>query len=86
VAAYLRAGVEETPAGEKMLEKLALPQTAREPAPAAAPIPGPRVDETKLEALAKPEPAAAPKKEPEQKPADLSKVDEKLSSLLGGKK
>jgi hypothetical protein len=44
------------------------------------------VDETKLEALAKPEPVVTPKKEPEQKPADLSKVDEKLSSLLGGKK
>jgi ABC-2 type transport system ATP-binding protein len=88
VAAYLRAGVEEPPAGEKMLEKLALPQSAREPAPATTPAPvtGPRVDETKLEALAKAEPVISPKKEPEQKPADLSKVDEKLSSLLGGKK
>jgi ABC-2 type transport system ATP-binding protein len=88
VAAYLRAGVEEAPAGEKMLEKLALPQAAREPAPAnvPTPAPGPRVDETKLEALSKAEPVVTPKKEPEQKPADLAKVDEKLSSLLGGKK
>ena len=87
VAAYLRAGVEERPDGEKMLEKLALPQAAREPASVTpAPAPGPRVDETKLEALAKAEPVVSPKKEPEQKPADLSKVDEKLSSLLGGKK
>src|SRR5580698_3941424 len=83
VAAYLRADVEEPPDGEKMLEKLALPQSAREPAPATTPAPvtGPRVDETKLEALAKAEPVISPKKEPEQKPADLSKVDEKLSSL-----
>jgi ABC-2 type transport system ATP-binding protein len=86
VAAYLRGGVEEPLAGERMLEKLALPQAAREPAPAAPAPTGPRVDETKLEALAKAEPVVTPKKEPEQKPADLSKVDEKLSSLLGGKK
>jgi hypothetical protein len=36
--------------------------------------------------MAKPEPTPAPKKaESEQKPADMSKADEKLSSLLGGK-
>jgi ABC-2 type transport system ATP-binding protein len=88
VAAYLRAGVEEAPAGQKMLEKLALPQAARETAPVNVPAPatGPRVDETKLEALSTAEPVVTAKKEPEQKPADLSKVDEKLSSLLGGKK
>jgi ABC-2 type transport system ATP-binding protein len=88
VAAYLRAGAEEAPAGEKMLEKLALPQAARETAPVnvPAPDPGPRVDETKLAAMSKAEPVVTPNKEPEQKPADLSKVDEKLSSLLGGKK
>ena len=83
VAAYLRAGAEQAPSGEKMLEKLALPQAAREPAPAApAPVPGPKVDEQKLEALAKAEPVKTPAKEPEQKPADLSKADEKLSSFL----
>jgi ABC-2 type transport system ATP-binding protein len=88
VAAYLRGGVEEPPAGERMLERLALPQAARQPAPAGPPPPasGLRVDEKKLEALAKAEPVITPKKEPEQKPADLSQADEKLSSLLGDKK
>jgi ABC-2 type transport system ATP-binding protein len=84
VAAYLRAGAEQAPTGEKMLEKLALPESARQPAPAATPAPalGPKVDEQKLEALAKAEPVATPAKEPEQKPADLSQADEKLSSFL----
>ena len=53
VAAYFRAGGEEKPAAEKILEKLALPQ-----APSAAPAPvaeiKPPVDESKLEALAQP--------------------------------
>jgi hypothetical protein len=44
------------------------------------------MDEKKLEALAKAEPVVTPKKEPEQKPVDLSKAEEKLSSLLGDKK
>ena len=84
VAAYLRAGAEQTLAGEKMLEKLALPEAAREPAPSAAPapVPGPKVDEQKLEALSKAEPTTVPAKEPEQKPTDLAQADEKLSSLL----
>lgn len=84
VAAYLRAGPGPAPSGEKMLEKLALPESARQPAPATIPppAPGPKVDEQKLEALAKAEPAIAPSKEPEKKPADLSQADEKLSSLL----
>lgn len=88
VAAYLRGSAEETPAGEKMLERLALPQAAREPALASTPAPAhePGVDEKKLEALAQAEPVITPKKEPEQKPADLSQADEKLSGLLGGKK
>ncbi|HEX3626729.1 MAG TPA: ABC transporter ATP-binding protein [Verrucomicrobiae bacterium] len=88
VAAYLRAGADERPVGERMLEKLALPEAARQPAPASAPTPAPErtVDEKKLESLAKAEPVIAPKKEPEQKSADLSKAEEKLSSLLGGKK
>jgi len=91
VAAYLRAGADVRPAGEKVLEKLALPQAA--PAavlPAAEPA-KPKVDDSKLTALAQP---TAPAKPPERtvpepaaaKPVDLSKADEKLSSLLGGKK
>jgi hypothetical protein len=92
VAAYLRAGTPEKPATEKVLEKLSLPQAAPAAgANVAAPVAGPKVDEQKLEALAKATtPAGAlespgPKNEPE-KPVDLSKAEEKLSSLLGNKK
>jgi len=90
VAAYLRAGAEERPPAEKILERLALPQAAQ---PAAGPKPAPPVaapvtDANKLEALTKAAPPAPakPAAAPEQKPADLSKADEKLSSLLGNKK
>jgi ABC-2 type transport system ATP-binding protein len=87
VAAYLRAGMEERPATDKLLEKLALPQAAPVETKKPAPVAEPKVDEKKLEAMAKPEPAApSTKSEPEQKPADLSKADEKRSSLLGGQK
>jgi hypothetical protein len=87
VAEYLRAGVGEQPATEKILEKLALPETKAAPAPAtpAAPV----ADERKLEGLTKasePAPAAANPASPAAKPADLAKADEKLSSLLGGGK
>jgi ABC-2 type transport system ATP-binding protein len=93
VAAYLRAGAEDRPASENILSKLALPQQATQPA--AKPTPAAlaaaqKVDEKKLEAMAKvsaPAPAPAkPAPATETKPADLSKADEKLSSLLGGKK
>lgn len=90
VAAYLRGAAEERPTGEKILEKLALPQPA---APAAAELkpaapPRPKVDEKKLEAMAKaaaPPPPSAPETtpSPKTKAEDLSKADEKLSSLLG---
>jgi len=89
VAPYLRAGTQETPAQEKILEKLALPQAAKpaidtKPTPQATPV----VDEKKLEALAATDkpvqpPAKAPPASEREKPADLSKADEKLSSLLG---
>jgi ABC-2 type transport system ATP-binding protein len=90
VAAYLRAGAEDRPAGEKVLEKLALPQqpaqAVTKPMP-ATPIAAQKMDEKKLEAMAKvaaPAPSPAkPAPAPEVKPADLSKADEKLSSLLG---
>lgn len=88
VAAYLRGDAEAKPATEKVLEKLTLPQIA----PAAPPPPtgiAPAVDERKLAALAQPEPSLAPAKPAstaEAKPVDLSQADEKLSSLLGGKK
>ena len=92
VAEYLRGGLDARTSGEKVLEKLALPQSAQ-PAAArfVAEASAPRVDDGRLAALAQPTPAARP---PEKKatetaapaPADLAKADEKLSSLLGGKK
>jgi ABC-2 type transport system ATP-binding protein len=85
VAAYLRAGAESRPAGEKVLEKLSLPQPAAQPV--APPTPAaPKMDEKKLAAMAKVAAPAKPAPVPEAKPADLSKADEKLSSLLGNKK
>jgi len=90
VAEYLRGGVEARPASEKILEKLALPQS-QPVAPAPVVAAKPAVNEIKLDSLTQPKPAApqpSPKAEPKSdaKPADLSKADEKLSSLLGGKK
>src|SRR4051812_38720015 len=87
VAEYLRGGVQEKPATEKILEKLALPQA--EPAmskPVAQSTPG--ADEKKMEQLTKVSEPAAPPAKPApsaEKPVDLSKADEKLSSLLGNK-
>ena len=86
VAAYLRAGADDRPPAEKILERLALPQAAQpvaKPKP-PSPAPVPAVDAGKLEALtrvATPAPAK-PTPAPEPKPADLSKADEKLASLL----
>jgi ABC-2 type transport system ATP-binding protein len=87
VAAYLRAGAEDRPTGEKVLEKLSLPQPAAQPITTPTPA-APKMDERKLEAMAKATAPALAKPAPvsEAKPADLSKADEKLSSLLGGKK
>jgi ABC-2 type transport system ATP-binding protein len=87
VAEYLRAGGEEKPATEKILEKLALPQAAPV-APAPVETAKPTMDERKLAALTQateptPTPAAKPAPTAEAKPVDLSKADEKLSSLLG---
>jgi ABC-2 type transport system ATP-binding protein len=86
VAAYLRAGAGDRPPAEKILERLALPQTAQpvaKPKP-PPPVAAPAVDAKKLEALTKaatPAPAKL-KAAVEQEPANLSKADEKLSSLL----
>jgi ABC-2 type transport system ATP-binding protein len=92
VAAYLRAGADERPPAEKILERLALPQAAQPvvpPKPLAPVATAPEVDDKKLEALTKAaEPTPSPDKPKpavEGKPVDLSKADEKLSSLLGKK-
>jgi ABC-2 type transport system ATP-binding protein len=90
VAAYLRGGLEERPTGDKVLEKLALPQAAPS-APKAASAPAvPKVDDIKLEALAQPTPPSRTPEKPASEapvapPVDLAKANEKLSSLLGGK-
>jgi ABC-2 type transport system ATP-binding protein len=85
VAAYLRGGLEEKPPTEKILEKLTLPK-AVPVVPTPAKPAQPAVDEKKLESLTKSEPRPAPVKPAtatEDKTVDLSKADEKLSSLLG---
>jgi len=84
VAAYLRGPGEEKPATDKFLEKLSLPQAA--PVASAPVTPSqPSVNEKKLDALSQPmAPATAPTKPAQaEKPVDLAKADEKLSSLLG---
>jgi ABC-2 type transport system ATP-binding protein len=92
VAEYLRGGLDAQSAGDKVLEKLALPAAAQ-PASAqpATETAAAAVDNSKLTALTQP---SAPAPPPPQsapasaapKPPDLAKADEKLSSLLGGKK
>ena len=87
VADYLRGGVEAKPSTEKILERLSLPEAAPA-ATAPAATAGPATDEHKLADLMKPAEPAAPASKPaaESKPADLSKADEKLSSLLNKEK
>jgi len=89
VAEYLRGGetVKNSESSDKVLEKLSLPSApAADPAPVATEIKS-TVNESKLVALVQAAPAApAPETKSEAKPVDLSRADEKLSSLLGGKK
>jgi ABC-2 type transport system ATP-binding protein len=91
VAEYLRGGAEEKSSTEKILERLALPETAR-PTTTSQPAlqTGPKTDEKKLEALTKaagaaPPPAKLAHLAEQKRLVDLSKADEKLSSLLGKK-
>jgi ABC-2 type transport system ATP-binding protein len=90
VAEYLRGGMELPPSGEKLLEKLSLPQAATV-ATKTLPESAPKVDDSRLVALtpAAVPPPASPNGTPEpaaNQPVDLAKADEKLSALLGGKK
>ncbi len=90
VAAYLRGDADESPedATAKVLERL----TASKPietVPAAAAVPAaPPVDSAKLSALGKSEPVqpVAPAPVATKPAADLSRANEKLSGLLGGRK
>ena len=89
VAAYLRGEADAQPATNKILERLTLPAAGQKgrAEPAEPPVTE-TVDEAKLRALTRPaestsagpRPAATPEPVP---PADLSKANEKLSSLLG---
>lgn len=90
VAAYLQGGASAKPATDKVLERLTAPSPAKEVEQAAA-APTPTVNQARLESLAKPERAGLETSAPTQpsatpateaKPADLSKANEKLSSLL----
>jgi ABC-2 type transport system ATP-binding protein len=87
VAAYLRGDAEAAATPDKILERLSAPQAAAPaPSPQLLPAAAP-VDERKLEALTKPEPAtaqpAAPAPSAPAKAEDLGKADEKLAALLG---
>jgi ABC-2 type transport system ATP-binding protein len=88
VAAYLRGDGDAKPSTEKILERFTAPVDATE-APdvrVVTPSPAETAAAKKLAALTKPtepvEEKKAPVAEP-AKPADLSKANEKLSSLLG---
>ncbi|MEO7300025.1 MAG: ABC transporter ATP-binding protein [Verrucomicrobiota bacterium] len=89
VAEYLRGDGEAKPSTEKILERFAAPVVSAEKSATVqvtTPNPSEALAAKKLESFIKPaEPAVekkAPTPEPE-KPADLSKANEKLSSLLG---
>jgi ABC-2 type transport system ATP-binding protein len=91
VAEYLRGGIEAQPSGDRVLEKLSLPQAATVAVKPVAESPANREADGKLAALAQPTapaplPTGPPNAAAAPKPADLAKADEKLSSLLGGKK
>jgi ABC-2 type transport system ATP-binding protein len=86
VAPYLRGGAEATPAAERLLERLTVASVA--PAAPAVPATKPveKVDESKLQSLSQPTaplPVAAQAPAAPAPAADLSKANEKLSSLLG---
>lgn len=89
VAPYLRGSAEAAPPTDRLLERLTQPTAPKPVEPVAAPKPAePKVDEAKLKSLAQAAPAPAPAPKPAAepaapKPADLSKANEKLSSLLG---
>ena len=84
VAAYLRGEPGETPAPDKILERLTSPQTPA-PAPRIEPEPKVVVDQAKLAAMTLPAektPPAPTKSAEQEKANDLEKANEKLSSLL----
>jgi ABC-2 type transport system ATP-binding protein len=89
VAEFIRAGGNANNSqSDRVLERLTKAAPSG-PAEVVAQAPEPAVDTAKLAALTKTEAApapAAPVVTTAPKPADLSKANEKLSGLLGGKK
>jgi len=86
VAAYLRGDADAQPARDKILERLVTPAASPKVEEATPAQTGPQPDQAKLAALSKPTAAPppaspAPAAEP-AKPVDLSKANEKLSSLV----
>jgi len=84
VADYLRASADAAFRPDRILERLAAPQPASQPSAPPSAAPEDKVDQKKLDALARPtepEPAAAPPPPPALA-EDLEKANEKLSSLL----
>jgi len=91
VAEFLRGDGPVKSAAERKLERLSATAAAPEVAPKLQQEAAPKVDEKKLAALAdtKPEPSEIKpidQAAEEEKKADLSKANEKLSGLLGGDK
>jgi len=91
IAEYLRAEVEAKPIADKILERLALPQTQQTPPIPVAPTQAPEtVAEQKLEAYTKTaepaQPQTQPAPQPQKEQVDLAKADEKLAGLLGKQK
>jgi ABC-2 type transport system ATP-binding protein len=90
VAEFIRGGAEaSTSQSDRVLERLTKAAPTAQPE-VVVKAPEPTVDSAKLAALTKaepaPEPAPAPSPAATPKPVDLSKANEKLSGLLGGKK
>lgn len=89
VAEFIRGGAEAAASqSDRVLERLTRPSAAAQPE-VAVKAPEPKVDTAKLASLTKSETAPQPEPPVEAAPkpaADLSKANEKLSGLLGGKK
>ena len=84
VAPYLRGSAEAAPPSERVLERLTVSAAPQSVEPIVAPKPVEKVDEARLQSLARPAaplPAAAVAPEPAPA-ADLNKANERLSSLL----
>ncbi len=89
VAAYLKGEGGTAPASEKILERFTAAAVTVKDEPAVSAPSTPTVNEGKLASLTQSAPTASAlgeKLAEPAKPADLSKANEKLSSLLGGKK